>query len=115
VTLLHSFVIQVFIAVAWQQTRAGDERLVMARLGSARRKHRLVYCCVIAGTCFEVTVLAWRKYATIIYNDSVERALKIKFSVFSRLFLNGFNIGITASGTDTYFTCTYLKIKYGLT
>jgi hypothetical protein len=36
-----------------------------AELGSARRKHRFVYCCVVAGTCFEVTVLAWRKYAII--------------------------------------------------
>jgi hypothetical protein len=35
------------------------------RLGTVRRKHRFVYCCVIAGTCFEVTALAWRKYATI--------------------------------------------------
>jgi hypothetical protein len=36
-----------------------------ARLGSARRKHRFVYYCVIAGACFDVTILAWRKYATI--------------------------------------------------
>jgi hypothetical protein len=41
-----------------------DARLVPARLGSARRKHRFVYCCVIAGACFDVTVLAWRKYAS---------------------------------------------------
>jgi hypothetical protein len=34
-----------------------------------RRKHRFVYCCVIAGTCFDVTVLAWRKYATIYWCD----------------------------------------------
>jgi hypothetical protein len=36
------------------------------RHGSAQRKHRSAYCCVIAGTCFEVTVLAWSKYATIL-------------------------------------------------
>jgi hypothetical protein len=35
------------------------------RLGSARRKHRFVYCCVIARAFFDVTVLAWRKYATV--------------------------------------------------
>jgi hypothetical protein len=28
--------------------------------GSARRKHRFVYCCVIAGACFDITFLAWR-------------------------------------------------------
>jgi hypothetical protein len=32
-TLPHSCVIQVFIAVAWQQTRWGDARLATARLG----------------------------------------------------------------------------------
>jgi hypothetical protein len=43
----------------------GTAELGSARLGTARRKHHFVYCCVIAGTCFDVTVLAWRKYATI--------------------------------------------------
>jgi hypothetical protein len=56
----------------------GDARLVTAQLGSARlgsarigsnllgtEKTPLLYCCVIAGACFHVTVLAWRKYATI--------------------------------------------------
>jgi hypothetical protein len=38
----------------------------MAELGSAWRKHHFVYCFVIAGMCFEVAVLAWRKYATIL-------------------------------------------------
>jgi hypothetical protein len=71
VILPHSCVIQVFIAVAWQQTRRGeamprDARLVTARLGSARKKHRFVNCCVIAGTCFGAAVLAWRKYATLL-------------------------------------------------
>jgi hypothetical protein len=37
----------------------------MAELGLAWRKHRFVYCCVIVGTCFNVTVLAWHKYATL--------------------------------------------------
>jgi hypothetical protein len=45
--------------------RLGSARLCSGLLCSARRKHRFVYCCVIAGTCFDVTVLAWRKYATI--------------------------------------------------
>jgi hypothetical protein len=36
-----------------------------AGLGSARKKHSFVYCCVIAGTYFEVTVFAYRKYAII--------------------------------------------------
>jgi uncharacterized protein YqiB (DUF1249 family) len=39
----------------------GVERLV-----TTRRKHRFVYCYVIAGTCFDVTVLEWSKYATIL-------------------------------------------------
>jgi hypothetical protein len=60
--LSHSCVIQVFIAVA----RRGDARLITARLGSALRKHRFVYCWVIVGTCFDVTVFAWRKYVTIL-------------------------------------------------
>jgi hypothetical protein len=60
VTILHSCVIQVFIA-------ANDARRCATRLGSARRKHSFVKCCLIAGTCFDVTVLAWRKYATIFY------------------------------------------------
>jgi hypothetical protein len=36
------------------------------RCGSAQRKHCFVCCCIIVGTCFEVTVLAWSKYATIL-------------------------------------------------
>jgi hypothetical protein len=40
-----------------------------ARLGT--RKHRFVYCCVIAGACFDVTVLAWRKYATLLPPNSL--------------------------------------------
>jgi hypothetical protein len=50
VTLPHSCVIQVFAT----------------HHGSARRKQHFVYCCVIAGACFDVTVVAWRKYATIL-------------------------------------------------
>jgi hypothetical protein len=55
-------------SVAWQQTRGGMRCAThhgMAELGSAWRKHQFVHCCVIAGTCFGVTVLAWLKYATI--------------------------------------------------
>jgi hypothetical protein len=65
VTLPQSCVKQVFTAVAWQQTRRSDATRWATRLGSARWKHRFVYCCVIAGACFDVTVLAWRKYATV--------------------------------------------------
>jgi hypothetical protein len=43
-----------------------DTRLSSAWLCLARRKHRLLYCCVITGACFNVTVLAWRKYTTIL-------------------------------------------------
>jgi hypothetical protein len=43
-------------------TRHGTAELVWAR-----RKHRFVYCCVIAGTCFDVIVLAWRKYTTVYF------------------------------------------------
>jgi hypothetical protein len=61
----------VFIAVAWQQRGEAmqrDERLVhgSALLGMAWRKHRFVYYCVIAGVCFDVIVLVWRKYAIIL-------------------------------------------------
>jgi hypothetical protein len=37
----------------------------MAEIVSGGRKHHFVHCCMIAGTCFEVTVLAWPKYATV--------------------------------------------------
>jgi hypothetical protein len=53
-------------------TRRGDATrwanrsgLGSALLVSARRKHRFVYYCVITGACFDVTVLVWRKYATL--------------------------------------------------
>jgi hypothetical protein len=76
VTLPYSCVIQVFIDVAWQQRGEAmrrDERLVhgstrlgSALLGTARSKHRFIYYCVIAGACFDVTVLVWHKYVTIL-------------------------------------------------
>jgi hypothetical protein len=37
--------------------RQGATRHDKAELGSARRKHRFPYCCVIAGTCFEAQFL----------------------------------------------------------
>jgi hypothetical protein len=46
-------------------SRLGSALLNSALLRSAQRKHRFVYCCIIVGACFDVTVLAWRKYATI--------------------------------------------------
>jgi hypothetical protein len=75
VTLPHSCVIQVFIAVAWQQMRRGDARLLTARLG--KEKHRFVYCCVIMEACFDVAVLAWRKYATILKWEDLWRCYVI--------------------------------------
>jgi hypothetical protein len=45
--------------------RLGSARHGTAELGSARRKHLFVYCCIIVGTCFKVTVLACSKYATV--------------------------------------------------
>jgi hypothetical protein len=47
------------------RSRLGSPRLGSAILGTARRKHRFVYYCVIAGAYFDVTILIWRKYATI--------------------------------------------------
>jgi hypothetical protein len=74
----HSCVIQVFIGVDWQQMRRGEamrdsSRHGRAQLDSAQRKHRFVYCCVIAGTCFDVTVIAWRKYATLHINTNATK------------------------------------------
>jgi hypothetical protein len=40
--------------------------LSWARHGTARRKLRFVSCCVIVGVCFDVTVPAWHKYATVL-------------------------------------------------
>jgi hypothetical protein len=79
----HSCVIQVFIAT--NEARRCDAtrcatRHGSARLGSAQRKHRFVYCCVIAGTCFDVTVLAWRKYATLYTPIYIIWAAGIRFS-----------------------------------
>jgi hypothetical protein len=42
VTLPHSCVIQVFIGVAWQQTRRGDAQLFTARLGTEKTPLRLL-------------------------------------------------------------------------
>jgi hypothetical protein len=55
--------------LATSEERRGATRHDTAELGLAWRKHRFIYCCVIAGTCFKVTVLAWRKYATIHCDD----------------------------------------------
>jgi hypothetical protein len=44
----------------------GSPRLGSAILGTARRKHRFIYYCAIAGACFDVTILTWRKYATVL-------------------------------------------------
>jgi hypothetical protein len=56
-------------------SRLGLARLCSALLCSVLRKHRFVYCCVIAGACFDVTVLAWRKYATIFMKGEVSTLL----------------------------------------
>jgi hypothetical protein len=61
--LLHPSVYSCCLAT--NEARRCATRRGLVRLGLARRKHRFIYCCVIAGMCFDVTVLAWRKYATI--------------------------------------------------
>jgi hypothetical protein len=40
-------------------------RFGSALLGTAGRKHRFIYYCVIAGACFDVTILTWCRYTTI--------------------------------------------------
>jgi hypothetical protein len=50
---------------ATNEARRCATRHGTAELGSAGRKHRFVYCCVLVGACFDVTVLIWRKYATL--------------------------------------------------
>jgi hypothetical protein len=88
VTLPHSCVIQVFIALAGNkrgeamQCDARPSELIRdfsrhfrPRLGSARRKHGFLYCCVKVGACFDVTVLAWRKYVTLILFSSLRPVL----------------------------------------
>jgi hypothetical protein len=52
--------------LATNEARRCATRDGSALLGSARRKHRFVYCCVIVGACFDVTALAWSKYATVL-------------------------------------------------
>jgi hypothetical protein len=77
-TAPHSCVIQAFtvspsndrgvtilVLVGRGGPRLGTTRKSSAGHCSAGRKHHFAYCCVIAGTCCEVTVLAWRKFATI--------------------------------------------------
>jgi hypothetical protein len=88
VTPPHSCVIPVFIAVAWQQARRGAIRHGTAELGSAQRNQLFVYCCVIAGTCFEVTVLAWRKYATIFTSPSTLLPVLVRYSFINLLHRN---------------------------
>jgi hypothetical protein len=51
--------------------KQGEAMCDLSRLGSARRKHRFGYCCVIVGACFDVTILAWRKYATVNFKTFV--------------------------------------------
>jgi hypothetical protein len=52
-------------------TRHGTVDVGSARLGLSRRKYRFVYCCEIVGAFFDVTVLAWRKYATKVITTSI--------------------------------------------
>jgi hypothetical protein len=47
------------------RSRFGSPRLGSAILDTARRIHRFVYYCAIAGACFDVIILVWRKYATV--------------------------------------------------
>jgi hypothetical protein len=53
---------------------------------SARRKYRFVYCCVIVGTCFDVTVLARRKYATLLLEFRIACFYSQEFtSIYNRV------------------------------
>jgi hypothetical protein len=63
VTSPHSCIFQAFTVSP--SNERGVTLQDTAELGSARRKNSFVYCCVIEGTCFHVTVFAWRKYTTI--------------------------------------------------
>jgi hypothetical protein len=51
--------------LATNEARQCDTMHDSSQLGSAWRKHCFVYCCIIVRACFDVTVLAWRKYSTI--------------------------------------------------
>jgi hypothetical protein len=87
--LPHSCIIQVFIPVAWQQTRWGDVTRYETHHCSARRKHSFTYCCMIVGACCDVTVLAWRKYATIYYEYVIDiPVICNNFFVFLQLVIN---------------------------
>jgi hypothetical protein len=70
---------------AWQQARRGVTRHGTAELGSAQRKYHFIYCCIIAGTCFEVTVLAWCKYAIVCTSNGNINGLEIIFFSIARL------------------------------
>jgi hypothetical protein len=88
-THLRSCIIQVFIAVAWQQMRRGDARLVTARqssarLGSARRKHRFVYCCVIAGAC---SMLQFLHGVNTPHYDTIQTCRLPSYQVLEAFFL----------------------------
>jgi hypothetical protein len=50
-------------SVAWEQTRWGDVQLITTWLGTEKTPLRLLFR--NRGRCFNVTVLAWRKYTTI--------------------------------------------------
>jgi hypothetical protein len=50
--------------LATNEVRRCDERLVTAWLGMEKTPLRLLLC--NPGACFNVTVLAWRKYATLL-------------------------------------------------
>jgi hypothetical protein len=63
--LCHPSVYSCCLAI--NEVRRCATRHGSAQLCSARRKHHFVYCCVIAGACFDVTVLAWHKYTTIFW------------------------------------------------
>jgi hypothetical protein len=72
--------------LATKEARRCATRHGSARLGSARRKHRIIYCCVIAEACFDVTVLAWHKYTTILFIlDIFSYFCQINFSLILKL------------------------------
>jgi hypothetical protein len=83
-----------------------SDSLRHGELGSARRKHCFVYCCVIARTCFEVTVLARRKYA-IILRPLLDPLIFLLNSEFSTRILCAFFCTSVRSAC-----CTHRKIFY---
>jgi hypothetical protein len=104
--------------------RLGSARLCSVLLCSAQRQHRFVYCCVIAGACFDVTVLAWRKYTTIYlyirYSNNIQSVQLRKHQQGATLNLHSQHISFhdnvrqpqrgLETTTISYYTLVYIYI-----